>query len=260
MADASLHAALLEHDASLSWQQGDYEAVLSRGAELAELSRRKQDKPRLAWALFIQGMATAVLEGPQPDSSSGLPLLEKATAIAREVGDRSYVADYLTHMGSVLSALGDDPGASVLHEESAAISRHIGNVASLGTPLGFLAHIALRRGDSSEARGLFEESLRLHKGWHKWGLAWRLEGLAGLAAMEGEPDRAARLYGAAEALLASVGAKLHWIDRLGYEAYVAMAREQLGKAAFARAWAEGRAMTAEQAMAYALGEARSQAT
>jgi hypothetical protein len=44
------------------------------------------------------------------------------------------------------------------------------------------------------------------------------------------------------------------IDRIGYEQYVATVHELLGEAAFAKVWAEGRAMTVEQAIAYALAE------
>jgi non-specific serine/threonine protein kinase len=250
MDDDNLHAALLDHQVALYWQQGDYEAVLKRDSQLAERSRQSGDRLHLAWALFRMGMATAVLQGPQ----AGYPLLQQAIALSRELNDVAMLADYLTHTGSLLSALGDDPGARVLHEESAALSRKLGNIKSQGTPLGFLAHIALRQGEYDVARSLFTESLRMHKGWHKWGLAWRLEGFAALAVLEEEPDQAARLYGAAEALLASVGAKLHWIDRLSYDQYVATAREQLGEAAFAKAWVEGRAMTAEQAVRYALSQ------
>ena len=112
--------------------------------------------------------------------------------------------------------------------------------------------MVLRQGDYTAAYSFFSDSLAQARGWHKWGIAWRLEGFAGLAAKEEEPKRAARLYGAAQVLLDSVGARLDPIDRLGYDQYVAIAREQLGDAAFAQAWAEGRAMTMEQAIDLAL--------
>jgi hypothetical protein len=63
----------------------------------------------------------------------------------------------------------------------------------------------------------------------------------------GQPERAVRLWGAAEALYDSIGKHTDYYDR-------AAARAQLDDATFAAAWAEGRAMTVEQAIAYALAD------
>jgi hypothetical protein len=63
-----------------------------------------------------------------------------------------------------------------------------------------LGYQAIRQRNYEEARALLEESLTIVRGWHKWGVAWRLEGFAALAVKEEEPERAARLSGAAQAL------------------------------------------------------------
>ncbi len=59
---------------------------------------------------------------------------------------------------------------------------------------------------------------------------------------------AARLWGAAEALRYMVGSPLPPVFRADYERSVTAARTQLGEKAFTAAWAEGRAMTPEQAL------------
>ena len=67
--------------------------------------------------------------------------------------------------------------------------------------------------------------------------------------------RSARLFGAGEGLLETVGAAVYNYylpDRSLYERTVSATRSQLGDAAFEAAQAEGRAMTFEQAVAYAL--------
>jgi hypothetical protein len=92
----------------------------------------------------------------------------------------------------------------------------------------------------------------LRQGEHPWGIAWVLEGFGGLATLEEEPERAARLYGASEAILETAGLRLDPIDRLSYNQYLAQVREQLGEVAFDQAWSEGRAMTLEQAISYGL--------
>ncbi|MEK7785118.1 MAG: hypothetical protein AAB658_06790, partial [Chloroflexota bacterium] len=75
---------------------------------------------------------------------------------------------------------------------------------------------------------------------------------------------AARLFGAAEALLDAIGAPLAPADRAEWERDAAMARVQLDPSAssgqavmFNAAWAEGRVMAMEQAVVYALEESES---
>ncbi len=92
---------------------------------------------------------------------------------------------------------------------------------------------------------------------------WGLEGLAWLAASEGmtrgQPvagaERAARLFGAAEAPREAAGASVLPFYRADYERGVAAARAGLGEQSFAAAWERGRSMTLEEAVGYAL-EAR----
>jgi DNA-binding CsgD family transcriptional regulator len=76
-----------------------------------------------------------------------------------------------------------------------------------------------------------------------------LEGLAGVVAGQGELSWAGRLWGAAEALRESMGTPLPPVYCADYERSVAVTRVQLGEKAFAAAWAEGRTMTPEQALA-----------
>ena len=76
-----------------------------------------------------------------------------------------------------------------------------------------------------------------------------LEGLAGVAAAQGELRWAAQLWGAAEALRAAMAVPLAPVDRADYEQAVRVTRAQLGAPAFAAAWQEGRTMTPGQALA-----------
>jgi hypothetical protein len=119
-----------------------------------------------------------------------------------------------------------------------------------------LGYVVLRQGDGQQAAALFEESLVLYQDLkRKHGVTECLIGLAGVAAVSGQPTtarRAARLFGAAERLLEATGGGLAAADQAEHDRYVALARDQLDEAAFAAAWAEGRAMAMEQAIAYAL--------
>jgi ATP/maltotriose-dependent transcriptional regulator MalT len=84
------------------------------------------------------------------------------------------------------------------------------------------------------------------------GISSGLAGCAALAQERGQFVQAVRLYGAAEALRASAGASLVHTVCAKCERNIAALRARLDQAAFAKAWAEGQAMTREAAVVYAL--------
>jgi hypothetical protein len=89
---------------------------------------------------------------------------------------------------------------------------------------------------------------------NRWYTAYCLEGLAGVAAVRGEAARAARLFGAAEALRERVGAPLTPTERSLYEGLLAAVLAGLDPHAFAEVWADGRALPLDTAVALARGE------
>jgi DNA-binding NarL/FixJ family response regulator len=90
---------------------------------------------------------------------------------------------------------------------------------------------------------------------YKLAIQYSLFGLGMGAAAGGQPARAARLWGAEEAMTEAFGIQITPLahSTTNYEGYVATARSQLEETAFAAAWSEGRAMTTEEAVEYALG-------
>jgi ATP/maltotriose-dependent transcriptional regulator MalT len=76
--------------------------------------------------------------------------------------------------------------------------------------------------------------------------------LAGVWASQGEPVRAAKVFGAAEALRESVGVIMYEGQRIAYESDVARGAAQLEAAEWKAAWAEGRAMPLDEACALAV--------
>jgi hypothetical protein len=79
-----------------------------------------------------------------------------------------------------------------------------------------------------------------------------LEGLAGVAAAHGQPERAAQLYGTAEVLREALGTPRWRVYQTSYEHTLVSARTQLDDEGWAVAWALGRAMSLEQAVTEAL--------
>lgn len=115
------------------------------------------------------------------------------------------------------------------------------------------AYTTQHLGGAERAVALFVESFALlQKFGAPIGIASGLTGFAALAQGRGQFVRATRLFGAAEALRASAGECLAPIAHAEYDRNTAALRFQLDEATFVRAWAEGRAMTREGAVAYAL--------
>ena len=80
-----------------------------------------------------------------------------------------------------------------------------------------------------------------------------LGGLAGASVLAADYLRAARLFGAVAGMRAGSGTgESAGPFRTVFEHDESAARTALGREAFAAAWADGRAMTREQAVAYAL--------
>jgi non-specific serine/threonine protein kinase len=113
--------------------------------------------------------------------------------------------------------------------------------------------VVLSQGAYERATALLEEALLLSRdiGTREL-LALGLESLAWVAAASGQSRRAARLCGAAEALREVLGVPLSPAQRTGHDQAVQAMRATLGEEAFAAAWAAGRALSLEQAVALAL--------
>ena len=102
------------------------------------------------------------------------------------------------------------------------------------------------------ARARLAESLRISQACgQRLGVARGLEAFAGLAAARQQPEQAARLAGAATQLRESLGQPTGIGSRA--EELLELARARLGAAAAAALFAEGREMTADDAVGYALG-------
>ena len=129
-----------------------------------------------------------------------------------------------------------------------------------------LGRVAHSQGDYRKARAFYIEALALQKRrvsplFNLTGLktyvttvSYPLEALAILASAQNQMERAARLIGAAENFYTPIRFEMSARERAEHDQAIASASTALGEEAFAMAQAEGRGMTIEQAVAYALEE------
>jgi predicted ATPase/class 3 adenylate cyclase len=201
-----------------------------------------------------QGIATllgdlGILTFGRGDLDAARNLHEESLAIWRRLGNRWGAATSLNNLGRVVYRQGDLEGARSLFQESLATMREVGDQQDIAVALANLGFVALSAGDFPTARSFFEDGLAVqHEVRDKLRIAYFLLGYACLAAAQGQGERAARLFGAEEAVREELGAPFRRVDRPDYERFVAAARSAAAEGAFGAAWAEGRAMTVDQAI------------
>src|SRR5262249_45564841 len=153
----------------------------------------------------------------------------------------------LNGLGNVALDQGDYEAAQTYLGESMEIRQEIGDQSGVASSLSNLGYVACHQNNYESARTFFTESLAIQRELgEKRGIATTLAGFAIRAASQSQPERAIRLWSAADILRERIGASLPLNERARYERHVAATREALGETAFAAVWAEGQAMTQEQ--------------
>jgi predicted ATPase/DNA-binding CsgD family transcriptional regulator len=249
----SVRAKALREAGWIAIWQGDYEEAVTMLEEGLASFKELEDKPGAATLLANLGVAVV----HRGDHRRVTALREEAEALRPELVDRSAIAYLLNFLGQAAVGEGDHDRAVARFEEELALYRELGDTRGIAMNFCCVGMTALAQGDRERAAARFEEALRLLQGrGDKVGIAYSLLGLAGVAVSRGRPARAARLWGAAEALREADGLPLSPFVRSlsDYEGDLATARAGLDERSFAAAWSEGRAMTPEQAIEYALSE------
>lgn len=241
--------AVLNNLANVADAQGHYALARAWHEESLAIGRELGDLRSVAIALNNLG----VLARNEGDYTTAYSYFSESLSIRQKMRDQTGIASSLNNLGLVVCHQGDYAEARALCEESLRIGRELANPRSVAYSLYYLALITYREGGYDVARVQFEESLAMRRELgDKSGIGHCLAGLAGLAAAQAQPERAGRLLGASAALLETIGALLSPGDRAIYETSLTSARAALGEERFEAAVAVGRAMTLEQAMAYAL--------
>ena len=192
----------------------------------------------------------------QGDLGTARVLLGQGLSVFRSFGDKRNTAAALINLGLVAEYDRDYVLAREAAEECLAISRELGARDLMARALNNLGCIHRERGDFIAAGRLHRDSLKMFQGLGSTRqIADVLGELARLAIVEGEPGRAAHLLAAEEALREHVGTVLHFVERNEHEQTVAAIRSALGDERFTEKWAEGRAMTLEDAISYACNSA-----
>jgi len=251
-ADFGTRAKLLSQAGTFAFYRTDFEHAIVLHGEALELYRQVGDDNGVAFALMCLG-AQHMEKG---DHERAAPFLEEALALSRRIGDKRNTAATLHNLGEVERQRGNYERAKALGTESIGLWREIKDDYNLSMVVGWVGLLEVWSGDQPDlAEGFLNEALALERELGYWAYAaYCLEAFAGLAEARGQDARAARLWGAAEALRTDIGAPLPLDAHRLYKPSMAAARALLGEAEWEEAFAQGMAMSAEEAAGYALRE------
>jgi predicted ATPase/DNA-binding SARP family transcriptional activator len=231
-------------------EQSDYEAARSFYEQALGIRREIGNKGDIADSLNDLGLLAQIWG----DYGTARALYEQGLAINREREDKVRIARSLYHLGTGAQAVGDYEVARALLQESLALYRETGPSFIIHV-LGALGHVAREVGDYARAANLYRESLLLRREQGDMvATACSLEDFAGLASRQLQFGRAVRLLGAAESVCRTLGRTSPVGAQAEYSRTIAAAQAALSEDEFAATWAEGRALTLEQAVEFALIE------
>jgi tetratricopeptide (TPR) repeat protein len=143
--------------------------------------------------------------------------------------------------------------AQAILEEVLHSSEQSGNRMAVLWAKVRMGYVAFHAGNMTEARELLSNSARdFAKDDYTSGNLFALEGLAGLDATLGKPDRAARLIGYADATRERVSETRHIIEQADVDMSIAACKARMGDSAFEETYNEGKKMVLGEAMELAL--------
>ena len=234
--------------AYFAWHQDDMERATALSEKNLALCQELGDKEGSAWATYLLGLVAL----HQSDTKQANAWFEESLDLCHELGMGSLGGLVLAQLGWVPYYQGDYERAAVLLTESLALLREAGGKWGIAYALRNVGRVSLRQSDYERAAASFTESLVLcRQVGDRWVTEECLEGLASLASAQGHYEPAARLFGAAEVWREVLG-QASPRDRAYHDKCVASTRTALSDVTFTAAWTEGRAMTLEQAIEYAL--------
>ena len=253
LARTSARAKALNGMGFLYWGDVDPDDRHPQLEEALSISRELGDKWNAAISLINMGM----IANEQGDYKEARACLEESLVIWQEMGaqGRPEIARNLHFLGDTAMYEGDWIQAESYYQKASVLLRESGNRNVLAFALRRLSQLAWRRGDYKKAKPLCRESLLLnYETDDPRAVIACIAGFADIAVVEGRLEHAACLMAAVEHQLTSFNLRLLNLDQLDCEHYLSQLKDQLDEKAFAKFWSKGKAMSFEEAMAFALEE------
>ena len=242
--------AALEAAGGLAYWQADMEGAQRLYDESLALTRQVGDTRTIANAIYNDAFPMLVNRTDLPKAKA---LLEEALPLFRELGDDGGIARTLWGLGNAAYFGKNFVAAKPLLEEARTFFRRLDDRFMLAWSNHTLGLLAVGTNNFDLAKRSFTEALQLFiEAKDVSGITLQLDNLSVIVRHEGDPVRATRLAAAAVAQGALTGTGL---GALLSQREGRTGREGLSDTDAATAWAEGQALTLDEATAYALDPA-----
>ncbi len=206
-----------------------------------------------SWGLSMAYQNRARIAAANGDQAEKEKYLAKYKELIRQAPLSFQAGLFYLGTGMDENIHGNYEAAKVLFEEGLSVFNQIRNWNFQLIMTSELGHNARHTGKISEAKKIYRETL---KGWQNMGnraaMANQLECFAFIAITEEKPQRAAILFGAAEYLRDKVQSPMTDYEQVEYDRSISRLRSMLPESDFNNFWAEGRSMSMEQVIEFAL--------
>lgn len=248
--DPQMLAMVLAFSGSARLFEGDFANGRKQIEEAVALTRSGNDK-------YAQGMALGMMAQVQMivnhDLKAAKEYEQRALALTREIsgtwtslmmyfgigrgamfrGDYAVARERFAYCLPLFEEMKDEHRTNMIHSE--------------------LAHMDRYEGKLQQAEGVYRRTIVVwQRLGHRAAVAHQLECFAFLAKAHEEPERALRLLGAAEILRERINIHMQPLERKEYDRHVADLRAMIAEDEFRTLWAEGRSMSMDEAVAFAL--------
>jgi non-specific serine/threonine protein kinase len=235
----------------IAWGSGnDYEQQISHFKEAIALFRRAGDFRELQE--YLGTLGNYELMGGDIESA------QEHLAEAMQLSQHTYfkgAMHYLAALGRVEAVKGNFEKARALLERSITNAIELGNRNHYLWDRAQLGHIIIQQGKPIETRDIFVETAQeFSRDGNPVGVCYSLEGMSALFVAADRPVVAARLIGWADTLRKKVNDLRPRLEQADVDKIITACVKKMGKAGFAKAHQEGRKMTLDEAVAYALQE------
>lgn len=211
------------------------------------------DRVEIAFALINIGE----LARSQGDYALAHSYYLKSLDLGYELGYTSIIARIKKDLGEICHHMGDVDKAYELFNDSLALLNETGHKGDIPWVYRGLAELELAQGNYLKAEELFLLGIKLYIEIKQNTLSYIFlvfEGLATVSTMLGDFTRAACLFAAADRLFEKVGKLLAIDDMNSFQDRLNTLRIKMDADAFELSWNEGRSMSLEHAMGYALDD------
>ncbi|HLO34092.1 MAG TPA: adenylate/guanylate cyclase domain-containing protein [Anaerolineales bacterium] len=234
---------------------GERETAYTAAQEAITLAREAGNKILLGTTLInMVGVMAVAFRDVSPLRGYG----DEGIRYLRESGSHWALAMTVFGFGLFMSTQGNYAEARSQFEACLPLFTELRDRHRLAMVQSELGHLERRQGHFAQARSIYRETIReWQRAGHRAAIAHQLECFAFLAKVQEDTERAACLFGAAEILRENISIPMTPVEHFEYEREVSDLRRNMDEAAFSKAWAEGRAMTMESAIEYAVEDIHS---